>query len=1497
MITKEETNKEFIVYGENGQPFHDIVLKKTTYESVVMSLGDKISGDFLYKDNKLSFTMREYIIYNGVKFMLVNPPTIVREGMVADNSELKGMTKYSVEFYHPMVVLNNFDFSDVAVSFDEETYKSQDKTFPWIGYIKDFADKLNKNLVGSEWVVILSDSITQDKLETMSELLSFDNNTIGDALKTAYDTWEVPFVIDTLEEGEYYYMDSNNNQVDYYEEGKRFVILFGLPSNEIYASEDDKQQENPFVFKFGQGVGLKNNSRTPRNNKIITRIAGYGSEDNIPYGYPQIEWLGDENAQFTIGDSVGVKENVTINGKFFEKAFSYPIYDGILGGRKVRLIKHPFTRTHLMPSIFSSTVNKKVNPFAEDYDPDAEIIEYYDATSEEHYPNPINLSSPSYETHQFEKIKPRLGEVELDAVLPYDTILDEYISSSDFIAFVNAEIARCNDGLTERYLRQMLDAFNAGHDAQGGGRGSAQYTYDWELKFDDYFCDAYYGSFVTQFNKKVLIAQQEPPIDWDDSIDDDGNYNQSYFRVTLPILSFDLYASAAITQEMQVNMRSGACLGCTFTVQVDWDDYRANFYTSDGKFEPEGEQRDYTKYPDSSQEKITIILQKDTQTFGTIMPNIYQQPKSGDKFVILGISLPTSYISNAERELDEASKEYMLENNVYYFDYPLKFDEHFLVTHLYILRQIRNNTIIRFEYGSERTALYVKQMSVKYGSSVLPQFDITLTDDVEIVLNKVGQVTEGVSRMRVDVEQLRNYYNKEIVEQVMQKLSKTEDDVALGKIKFANNVEFMQDIVLHSVIQSNDYLSGFSGSGFKIWKDINGQWCGEIDELTVRGTMNVYEMVINKIRSVGGQILVSKANAKIKNVTTNAEDPNYYEITFEDANPFVVNDLIKCQTFTGTGVKEYWVKVHHISDGIVYIDKNSEDWTGGVPTVGDEVVLCGNTTDTTRQAAILISSSQESSGEPIISVLSGVNSRSFANCLRTRLGYLGDINDAALGQLRGYGLYGDNVYLRGTFMLWNGNTYVEVGKSITAAVNNLEVGGRNLLLNSDFSNENFKLYYGWNNLETGAEHITSDLPQGFSSGAQFVSQGYGYGIFSSQGSLQPCYPLEAGKRYTLSFYGKVTSAGASGNNFYFGLETKAQEEIELTSSWQRYSITFTPDSTGINSSLVFYAMTTGTFYITGLKLERGDKATDWTPSTEDTEAKIEVLSDKIELSVTKNELKSAGITIDGENSKISLNAKTTEVSDDLVVKRVLTNSSSSGVVASMENGIIKAEFGDQKAMFGINDNGQLVLQFWQNNQIVCDLSPDGLLSRFTEVQESWTELKRFISLGNAATPSDWIIYTKTRTGTKYYRYNAGFKQIQNEKYYYNPQTRKYDLREPPTQNGKLFSSKSTTGTLIADGWYRIENLNGAYPAEGYPDKEGVLHVYFFEIFKFENGKQVDNAYVWFRKDFAIEPDTGRLTTITGERLWNAYSYPYLYSYYNTIRTDKYDRPIEEGPQE
>jgi hypothetical protein len=242
-----------------------------------MSLGDKITGDAYYRDNALNVTMQEYIVYNGVKYVLVNPPTIVREGLVQNNSELKGMTKYSFEFYHPMYQLSNLPFADIAISSSEERYLSENKTFSWIGKPQDFIDKLNKNLQETQWIVEKSLAFPEEKENELSDVLSFDKNTIADALKMFYDTWGVPYIIDDVDYNEPSYIS-----------GKRFKIVIGLPVTEIYASESDRQLGNPYVFRMGQGVGLKNNSRNPRNNKVITRLAGYGSEKNIPYGYPQI---------------------------------------------------------------------------------------------------------------------------------------------------------------------------------------------------------------------------------------------------------------------------------------------------------------------------------------------------------------------------------------------------------------------------------------------------------------------------------------------------------------------------------------------------------------------------------------------------------------------------------------------------------------------------------------------------------------------------------------------------------------------------------------------------------------------------------------------------------------------------------------------------------------------------------------------------------------------------------------------------------------------------------------------------------------------------------------------------------------------------------------------------------------------------------------------------------------------------------------------------------
>ena len=837
-------NIDFPIYNADGSSFNGLIMHKTTHESVVMSLGDKLSGDVYYRDNSLAVTMNEYVLVDGVKYKLVNPPTIVREGMVSDNSDLRGMTKYSFVFYHPMYMLGNFPFTDIAVTESEERYLSQNKTFSWVGNLYDYTAKLNANLASTEWKVILRLRNESDiqKAQKISQVLTFDNNFVSDALKKEFDEWEIPYVIEPIKEG-----------TEDYVSGKRFYVVFGFPSQEILDANGQ-----PFVFRFGQGVGLKNNSRTPRNNKIVTRIVGSGSENNIPYGYPQIVWNGAED----------------------DPRLKFPIYKGIVGGQYVNLIKHPFTRTTLMPSVYVDCVNKKVNPNATGYDPDIQIIDYYDADNS--FANPCDPTNPCVEIHKFDGIKPELGEAQIVDAEPYSNVssnpLQSAIALDTFLAQISTDLSTPNT-VTNENERTALGVLYEILDTDGGERHFANqggsYTFRCDVTKDE---DYYYVKYVSDnINYDVVCIQRNHIVTptWDDTMDDNGEYVQSYFKITLPQLAFDLYACASITEKMDINMRSGACIGCTFPVMVDWEDYKRNFYNEDGEFDPvigEGHPRNAEKYPDTSQGQVTLIVQKDLDTFGTIMPNVYQQPKANDKFVILGISLPTSYITNAQQRLDDAMVEYMRENNVHYFDYPLKFDEYFLAQNTDILAQIHNNCIVRFEYpnGGNQNALYVKQIVTKYGDKVLPQYDITLSDDIEIVLNQIGQVTDDVSRMRVQLNELQKYYSQNLIDIINQKLSKVEDDIAQGRITFQQGLDAMASTMFADEVKSNNFKTGlYTGRGWRI--DNLGN--AEFESARVRSFLEVVEILVNRMRAQEGDTLFTD-NDQIDKVEVIGEAPN-----------------------------------------------------------------------------------------------------------------------------------------------------------------------------------------------------------------------------------------------------------------------------------------------------------------------------------------------------------------------------------------------------------------------------------------------------------------------------------------------------------------------------------------------------------------------------------------------------------------------------------------------
>ena len=219
-----------------------------------------------------------------------------------------------------------------------------------------------------------------------------------------------------------------------------------------------------------------------------------------------------------------------------------------------------------------------------------------------------------------------------------------------------------------------------------------------------------------------------------------------------------------------------------------------------------------------------------------------------------------------------------------------------------------------------------------------------------------------------------------------------------------------------SIRSAGQFVDGLLGAGFHLWKGEDGCTYLTIDKLTVRQTMAVMELLIEKVRSVGGQICVSAANGKIKTVE---EQGDYYLICFDQANMFVAHDLVRCQTFTGKDMRSYWVEVADVTaDGIVVA---KEEFDGVEPKEGDECVLMGNTTNTDRQNMVLISATED--GQPRVDVMDGVNGKTFDNCLRARLGNLDGIKDdkfPADRQPNGNGLYADNAFLKGTFVLETG---------------------------------------------------------------------------------------------------------------------------------------------------------------------------------------------------------------------------------------------------------------------------------------------------------------------------------------------------------------------------------------------------------------------------------------------------------------------------------------------
>lgn len=193
----------------------------------------------------------------------------------------------------------------------------------------------------------------------------------------------------------------------------------------------------------------------------------------------------------------------------------------------------------------------------------------------------------------------------------------------------------------------------------------------------------------------------------------------------------------------------------------------------------------------------------------------------------------------------------------------------------------------------------------------------------------------------------------------------------------------VRGLVTAKGIQSPGFSTGALGTGLCLKMDENGDSYIEVDRMLVRKVAEFIQLVIQEIKHVGGQIVLTPASMKcIRVEDTGSAYRCYFEATDGKKtveNQFVSGDQARAQTFNvKEGVNEnvkntyYWRLVTGVGDNYIDLSKTDCDAGSTVPAAGDEIVQLGNRNDVARQAAIILSA--YGNDAPYFKMYRGINS-------------------------------------------------------------------------------------------------------------------------------------------------------------------------------------------------------------------------------------------------------------------------------------------------------------------------------------------------------------------------------------------------------------------------------------------------------------------------------------------------------------------------------------------
>ena len=235
-----------IYYSNNGveAPFPNAVLQAELYsfqyDCKRMGTAPTITASVMYPlclDN--DWTDNTYVYFRGEKYYISNKPS-------SSYSNTDARYKHELTFVSERKILENIYFTDGILT-----------NFHFFGDLNMLAGRLNDFFTKSSlpYTVFVDSGISTEEKD-----IEINKLYVNDALAKGFEIFNIP----------YYFVGTN--------------IRFGYYQNEITTP-----------FEYGVDNALLSVNRENSNNKIVTRITGVGSSDNIPYYYPNFNESGEHD--------------------------------------------------------------------------------------------------------------------------------------------------------------------------------------------------------------------------------------------------------------------------------------------------------------------------------------------------------------------------------------------------------------------------------------------------------------------------------------------------------------------------------------------------------------------------------------------------------------------------------------------------------------------------------------------------------------------------------------------------------------------------------------------------------------------------------------------------------------------------------------------------------------------------------------------------------------------------------------------------------------------------------------------------------------------------------------------------------------------------------------------------------------------------------------------------------------------------------------------------